>query len=180
MLHCFCYLASTKELKLQLKPLSSTNCQLQFFSNATWEEDHHSRKSQSGYICLWKSCPISWYSSSQRNIATSSTNLKLNLLSEANQENKWITNLIQKLWKIKLVSTLFHIDNYYLLDKIKVFGSHSKTKHLDIKAKYLQKKLKTKEIDIKLISSQAMIADGLTKVCSRTSLDSLLKICFAC
>lgn len=108
----------------------------------------------------------------------SSTESELNSLADANQENEWITNLIRELWQVEMTPTLFHINNSGLLDKIKDFGSHSKTKHLDIKAKYLREKFKKGEIKIKLVPSQSMIANSLTKACLQNSLDSLLNVCF--
>ena len=93
----------------------------------------------------------------------SSTESEMNALSDGSQENQWLKHLISELWQIKLEPTLFHIDNKGLLEKLKNFGSCSKTKHLDIKIKYLREELKDHHIDIKLIPSEEMTADALTK-----------------
>ncbi|KNZ46588.1 hypothetical protein VP01_7144g1 [Puccinia sorghi] len=78
----------------------------------------------------------------QKNITMSSTESELNALSDGEQENKWLTFLIEELWKTRLSPTLFHINNKGLLEKLKNFGSNSKTKHLDSKAKNLREKFK--------------------------------------
>lgn len=110
----------------------------------------------------------------------SSTESEMNALSDGAQENQWLTYLIEELWKTELAPTLFHINNKGLLEKLKNFGSNSKTKHLDIKIKGLREKFKNDEIAVKLISSNDMLADSLTKAAPLSSIrklqDSCLKV----
>jgi hypothetical protein len=85
---------------------------------------------------------------------------------------------VEELWDNKLNSTQFHIDNQGLLEKLKNFGSNSKTKHLDIKMKWLRDLYANDEISVKLIPSNSMIADTLTKPSSSDSLNTLKEKCF--
>ncbi|KNZ59137.1 hypothetical protein VP01_1796g3 [Puccinia sorghi] len=103
----------------------------------------------------------------------------MSALSNGEQENLWLSFLIEELWKIKLPPTLFHIDNKGLLEKLKIFGSNSKTKHFDIKIKNLHEKFKNKDIDVKLISSMDMIADSLTKAAPYSSIKHLQAKCLS-
>lgn len=82
--------------------------------------------------------------------------------------------MIEELWGTKLEPTDFKIDNKGLLDKVKHFGHNSKTKHLDIKAKKLRELLGNKAISVTLVKSIDMVADCLTKACSRASLNNFL------
>lgn len=109
----------------------------------------------------------------------SSTESEMSALSDGEQESQWLNFLIEELWKIKLAPTLFHIDNKGLLEKLKNFGSNSKTKHLDIKIKSLREKFKNKDIDVKLISSNDMIADSLTKAAPYSSIKKLQSKCLS-
>ncbi|KAA1118657.1 hypothetical protein PGTUg99_016361 [Puccinia graminis f. sp. tritici] len=68
----------------------------------------------------------------------------MNALSE---ENQWITYLIEELWNNKIQPTEFNVDNQGLVDKIQNFGSNSKTKHLDIKGKWLRDLKKSNQIN---------------------------------
>jgi hypothetical protein len=95
---------------------------------------------RSGTLAFWKSCPIPWNSKKQKNITMSSTKSEMNALSDGKQENQWLLFLIEELWRIKLSPTLFYIDNKGLLEKLKNFGSNSKTKNLNIKIKSLREK----------------------------------------
>ncbi|KNZ62946.1 hypothetical protein VP01_12037g1, partial [Puccinia sorghi] len=113
----------------------------------------------------------------QKNITLSSTESEMNVLSDGEQENQWLKFLIEELWKLKLDRTIFCVDNRGLMEKLKNFGSNSKTKHLDIKIKNLREKFKNKEIDVQLIPSELMIADSLSKAAPFSSVKKLQDKC---
>ncbi|KNZ58533.1 hypothetical protein VP01_1913g5 [Puccinia sorghi] len=179
VIHCWRYLAGTADLKLTLRPDPSDDSKtIQHFTDATWADDIETRLSRSGSICFWKSCPVAWNSKKQRNITLSSTEAELNALSDGVQENMWIKFLIEELYNDELQPTQFNVDNKGLVDKIENFGSNSKTKHLDIKAKWLRDLKKNNEILVKLIPSETMVADALTKPSNAESLNRLKEKCF--
>ncbi|KNZ56887.1 hypothetical protein VP01_2294g4 [Puccinia sorghi] len=178
MLHCWKYLKGTQDLGLLLKPnVNSLSRRVQFYTDATWAEDQETRVSQSGSIAFWKSCPILWNSKKQKNITLSSTESEMNALSDGEQENQWLTFLLEELWKQKLDPTVFHVDNRGIMEKLKHFGLNSKTKHLDIKIKNLRDKFMKKEIDVKLVPSGVMIADSLSKAAPHSSVKKLQDRC---
>ncbi|KNZ62369.1 hypothetical protein VP01_127g7 [Puccinia sorghi] len=179
VIHCWKYLVGTINLHLTLRPnLMDDSQALQHFTDATWADDLETRLSRSGSICFWKACPIAWNSKKQRNITMSSTEAELNALSDGVQENQWIKFLVEELWDENLKPTQFHIDNQGLLEKLKNFGSNSKTKHIDIKMKKLRDMKKNNEIAVTLIPSEEMIADSLTKPSNYESLCRLQEKCF--
>jgi transposase InsO family protein len=179
VIHCWKYLAGTSELSLNLTPDSTDQSKtLEYYTDATWADDLETRLSRSGTICFWKSCPVSWSSKKQKNITLSSTEAEMNALSDSAQENQWITYLVEELWKEKLNPTDFHVDNQGLVEKIKNFGSNSKTKHLDIKGKWLRDLKTSNQINVRLIPSEEMIADALTKASNHKSLQRLKERCF--
>ena len=81
--------------------------------------------------------------------------------------------------KQDLLPTLFHIENKGLIEKLKNFGSNSKTKHLDINIKSLQEKFKEKFINVELILSKDMIADSLLKAAPYDSVKKLQDKCLS-
>jgi hypothetical protein len=180
VLHCWRYLKGTYNVGLVLKPKRDNLIdRLNYFTDATWAEDQETRISQSGSLAFWKSCPILWNSKRQRNITLSSTESEMNALSDGEQENQWLQFLVEELSNKKLAPTLFNIDNKGLLEKLKHFGSNSKTKHLDIKIKNLRDKYQKKEIDVKLVSSDDMLADSLTKAAPLSSVKKLQDKCLS-
>ncbi|KNZ55537.1 hypothetical protein VP01_2654g2 [Puccinia sorghi] len=180
MIHCWKYLQGTKSLGLLLCPeADQLEERIHFYTDATWAEDQESRILQSGSVAFWKACPISWNSKKQKNITMSSTESEMNVLSDGEQENQWLSFLVGELWNKKLPATMFHVDNRGLLEKLKHFGSNSKTKHLDIKIKALREKFSNKDIDVNLISSDEMIADALTKEAPYNSVKKIQDKCLS-
>ncbi|KNZ62917.1 hypothetical protein VP01_12084g1 [Puccinia sorghi] len=163
VVHCWKYLKGTSELGLILQP----------------KQDKIMDWISCGSLAFWKSCPILWNSKKQKKITISSTESELNAISDGEQENQWLTFLIKELWKTRLSQTLFHIDNKGLLEKLKNFGSNSKTKHLDINAKNLREKLKNNEIAVELVPSSKMMADSLTKAAPLSSIKKLQNECLS-
>jgi hypothetical protein len=138
-------LKGTPNLGLFLQPNPSKLIDhIKFFTNVTWAEDQDSRISRSSTIAFWKSCPILWNSKKQKNITMSSTEYKTNALLDGKKENQWLSFLIEELWCVNLSPTLFQINNKALLEKLKNFGSNSKTKNLDIKIRSLGEKFNAK------------------------------------
>ncbi|KNZ61013.1 hypothetical protein VP01_1465g4 [Puccinia sorghi] len=178
MLHVWKYLKCTQDFGLILKPDPSllSDCIL-FYTNPTWAKNQETRILQSGSIVFWNSFPILWNIKNKKNITMSSTESELNALVDGEQENQWLTFLIKELWKLKNDTTLFHMDNFGLMEKLKNLGENSKTKHLDIKIKNLREKYKNKEIDDKRISSKNMIANSLSKAAQHTSIKKLQDQC---
>ncbi|KNZ54653.1 hypothetical protein VP01_2890g2 [Puccinia sorghi] len=120
-----------------LPDLSDTCNTIKHYTNATWADDLQTQ--------FWKAFPVSWNSKKQRNITLSSTEAEMNSFSD------------------KLKPTQFQIYNKGLIDKINNFGSNSKTKHLDIKAKWLCNLKNNNESCVKLIPSKEMVPDALTR-----------------
>ncbi|KNZ51160.1 hypothetical protein VP01_4063g1 [Puccinia sorghi] len=178
VLHCWKYLKG--DMGLLLKPKGGKiDKRLQFYTDTTWAEDQGTRISQSGSIAFWKSCPILWNSKKQKNITLSSTESEMNALSDGEQENQWLTFLIEELGKQKLDPTVFLVDNHGLMEKLKNFGSNFKTKQLDIKIRNLRDEFSKGEIDVKLIPSEAMIADSLSKAAPHASVKRLQDKCLS-
>lgn len=84
--------------------------------------------------------------------------------------------LVSEMWEIPTQPSIHHINNKGLDDKLKKFGCNSKTRHIDIKTKAIQEELLAHNLEIKLIPSNQMIADGLTKALPRGPLSKLLQI----
>ncbi|KNZ55812.1 hypothetical protein VP01_2576g7 [Puccinia sorghi] len=173
-LHVWKYLKGSKDLILSLRPRETSHKnELEHYTDATCADDLETCLSRSGSICFWKNCPITWNSKKKKNITLSSTEAEMNALADGAQENQWIKFVSEELWNEELEPTTFKIDNQGLAEKIKHFGSNSKTKHLDIKTKWLRDLKKYNQITVQLISSEDMVANTLTKASSFDSLKRL-------
>ncbi|KNZ62687.1 hypothetical protein VP01_1236g3 [Puccinia sorghi] len=174
---------------------------LSIFSNATWGDDPDSIMSQSVYLCYVLGSLISWNSCCQRSITYSSTKAELNPLVESFHEGLWLKALINEIWHLQIYSASYFIDNPKLIqqltmdnktfkeryctnhliekkglhDKLKKFGSNSKTHHINLRTKGLCQEIKIKNIKITLVKTQDMKADALTKLTLIEPLKNLTK-----
>ena len=171
------YLKTTKNLKLTIKYDPQQEV-LSSFSDATWGDDPVFRKSQTGYVVFHYGSPVVWNSTRQQNITYSSTESELNALLDCYLETKWIRHLINEIYHDCKFKPTLYIDNKGLDDKIKKFGSHSKSRHIDIKTKGLRDDFTNKEFKLELIPSPSMVADSLLKASSISSLKLLQKTIF--
>ncbi|KNZ50783.1 hypothetical protein VP01_423g2 [Puccinia sorghi] len=136
-----------------------------------------------------------------RSITYSSTEAELNPLVESFHEGVWLKALINEMWRLqieaaehyiddidlnkqltsddetfkKLFCTNHLIDNKGLNDKLKKFGSNSKTRHIDLRTKGIRQEIKQNKIKITLIKTHEMLADALTKPTSIEPLKNLIK-----
>ncbi|KNZ61298.1 hypothetical protein VP01_1422g2 [Puccinia sorghi] len=189
------YLKGTADLKLTLE-IKEPNQLLQIFSNASWGDNPKDRTSQSGYLCFLFGSLISWNSCKQR----SATEAELNPLVDSFHEGIWLKALLVEIWNIQMdaanhiiddpnlkeqlmmtneelqekLSNGHSINNKGLDDKVKKFGSNPKTQHIDLKTKGLRQEVKCNNIRVKLVKTNKMVANSLTKVASKPSILNLL------
>ncbi|KNZ59432.1 hypothetical protein VP01_1730g2 [Puccinia sorghi] len=194
------YIRRTQDLKLTLEA-KNQDVSLSVYSDATWGDDPDSRTSQSGYICYLLGSPVSWNSCRQRSITYSSTEAELNPLVDSFHEGIWLKSLINEIWKLQVDSakhfiddselnkqltvddetfkkeycTTHYIDNKGLDDKLKKFGSNSKTRHIDLRTKGIRQEIKARNIKIELVKTEEMIADALTKPAPISTLSRLVE-----
>lgn len=128
-------------------------------------------------ICFWNSCPFAW-NKKQKNISLSSTEAELNALLNGVQEIWWVTYLVEELCKEKLNPPELNVENQGLVENIKNFGSNSKIKHLEIEMKWLRELKDENWANIKLIPSENMVDDALTKPRNAEYLKQLQEWCF--
>lgn len=179
MLHVRKYLVGTLSLCLTLKSNRSAPGLLQVFTDSTWADDPHSQKSQTGFIIFWKSSPFAWKSRKQSNITLSSMEAELNALTDGAQESLWIQSIVGDLWRdSRIQPSDFYVDNKGLVNKVKHFGSNSKTKYIDMKMKWLREQSDSGDIHVNLIGTDKMIANSLTKAANKQALNLLATRCF--
>lgn len=94
-------------------------------------------------------------------------------------ELRWIVHLMGKIYNFPECKPRIYIYNKGLEDKIKKFGSHSKSRHIDIKTKGLREDFSLSKYDLLLISTNKMIADPLTKASAVNSLKMLQREVFS-
>ena len=124
-----------------------------------------SRKSTSGYIFLLAGGAISWRSSKQTIVATSTMEAEFIACYEATTQAIWLRNFVGGLKIVDSIERPIKIfcDNRAAIFFSKNNKSGSRSKHIDIKYLRVRENIKRHEVFIEHISTELMIADPMTK-----------------
>ncbi len=133
------------------------------YTNADWANDHANCCSISGYVFLYTGGAVSWMSKQQSTIATSSTHAEYIATVEAMKGLVWLRRLLTELQEDISGLTVLHIDNRTadLLARNPV--NHAATKHIDVRYHYIRECIADGLVMLKLIRTNNMAADILTK-----------------
>ena len=149
------------------------------FSDADWAGDVNDRKSTSGYLFKLSGAPITWMSKKQTCVALSSAEAEYVALASAVQEAVWIRQLCSDLMSKITEPLVIYEDNQSAICIAKQSSSHGRTKHIDIKYRFIENEV-GKRIELKYCCTKDMLADILTKGLSAEQfgkLRSMIGIC---
>ena len=155
------YLKGTINAKLILGDLSSTDV-VGYFDAAY--ADTIKRHSTCGYIFHYFGSPVSWSSKVQRTIALSTVESEYMAATEAAREVIWIQSVIDAMTSssVNLPISLYGDNNGAIaLSKNPEF--HPKTKHIDVRHRFITELVGSGVVTVKYIPTESMLADGFTK-----------------
>lgn len=125
--------------------------------------DTVNRRSTCEYFFLWNGSPISWCSRVQRTVALSTTEAEYMSGTEATKEAVWIRGLLSQICTDRPIKCVLRGDNQGSLALATNPIFHQRTKHIDIRQKFITEMVNTGIISVEYVSTQHMFADGLTK-----------------
>lgn len=157
----FGYLKRTAEHKLTYG--QSKDPVIAGYSDADWAGNHESRKSTSGYLFRAGNCAISWRSTRQTCVALSSTESELIALTLSAQEALWLRKLQADLQVSAPNAMIIHEDNQGCIALVANPKHHGRTKHIDVRYKFLRDHLDCGRIHVAYLPTTDMIADTMTK-----------------
>ena len=122
-------------------------------------------KSTSGHIFLFFRGAISWRSTKQKLVASSTMEAKFVACYEATTQALWLRNFIIGLKIVDSTSRPLEIfcDNSAAVFFSKNNKSGSQSKHIEIKYLKVRENVKKQKVSIEHISSKLMIVDPMTK-----------------
>ena len=155
----FRYLKGTADTGIVFSKGSKFECK--GFSDADWGGDSITRKSTSGYLFLLCGGPISWQSRKQSSVALSTAEAEFISLASAVQESLWLNNLISVFCRTD--SIVINVDNQSAICIAKNNQFHKRTKHVDIKYKFVRDCIDKGLVQLEYCCTELMLADFLTK-----------------
>jgi hypothetical protein len=138
------------------------------YVDADWASDINDRRSITGYVFVLANGAVSWSSKKQTSVALSSTEAEYMAASAATKEAIWIWTLIRELNMIPSPKpTLLLLDNQSAMSLAKNSVFHDRTKHISIRHHFIREQLEMGEVAVDYISTNAQVADILTKGLTR-------------
>jgi hypothetical protein len=172
------YLKNTKDYQLTYS--KSGNQKLIGYSDASFGGDSANRKSHGAYIFTLAGASIGWKSKLQRRIAKSSTEAELLAASDTVSEAKYIAKILEDLHFDSNICVTLYQDNQPAIAIQTGTAGIKRCKHADIDFHYIREAIEFKEIEIKHIPSNDMLADPLTKPPNGPMLKRLKPLLFGC
>lgn len=143
------------------------------FSDSDYAGDPSTRKSTTGYLFLLNGGPVAWSSKRQPCVALSSTEAELIAACEATKEAICLRRLLSDLEPDLGGPVPIMCDNQSTIQLVKNPVHHQRTKHIDVRYKFITGHQEEGEIDIKYITTQEQLADPLNKPISNPRFSSL-------
>jgi hypothetical protein len=144
------------------------------YSDASFAEDPETRRSTSGYLFMLAGGAISWKSSRQELVTTSSTEAEYVGYSSAAKEAAWVRGLLQELNRPAAQMPLY-VDNNSGISLAESNAYRARTKHIDVRYHYIRQEVQRGRIELKYLPTEEMPADGLTKPLSRAPFEAFIK-----
>lgn len=143
------------------------------YSDASYAEDHETRRSQTGTAIQICGGFVLWNSKRQVTTAVSSAEAEYQALSSTVKEAMWVKSLLLDLG---LYTGPFKVlvDNTSTISWATEFRVVSRAKHIDVMHHYVQDVFADKRLLIDYVPSSDQLADPLTKALGRTILESFL------
>ncbi|GBM05418.1 Retrovirus-related Pol polyprotein from transposon TNT 1-94 [Araneus ventricosus] len=170
------YVFNTMYYKINLS--DTHNTRLTMYSDSSWGCKLNDRHSTSGCIMLFGNVPITWKSQKQKCIALSSMEAEFIALTESVKCIIWYSKILKELNLIDFRMPELYCDSQSAIHFSKNNIENSKTKHIDIKYKFVPKLLYDKEFELNYINSKENLADFLTKPLVKEKFLSVIKVIF--
>jgi hypothetical protein len=157
------YLTRTKDYMLTYS--RSDQLEIIGYSDSDFAGCQVSRRSTSGYIFLLAGGAISWKSTKQTLIASSTMAAEFVVCYEASNLGIWLRNFVTGLRILNGIERplKLYCDNNSAVLYSNNNRSSSKSKHIDIKFLVVKERVQSGQISIEHIGTNSMIVDPLTK-----------------
>ena len=148
--------------------------QVQVYSDSDFSGDYETRRSRSGTLVLINKAPVVWLSQKQPQVVLSSTEAEFVAATAASTYVCWLKNLLSEVGIQVTEAIDLFMDNQSAIKLIKNPEYHHKTKHIDIKYKFVREHFEWGNIDLKFVPTDKQLADFLTKPLAASKFNSFI------
>lgn len=136
------------------------------YCDSDYAADIDDRKSTSGFIFTMNGGAISWGSRKQAVVAQSTAEAEYTALGMATKEAIWLRSLNYEILGVSNAIQMY-CDNKSAIDMARNNNVSERTKHIDIKLKFVHNEIDNGKILLNHVPSDKMLADVLTKSLTR-------------
>ena len=168
----FAYLRKTKDYRLKLEV--EEVMQIRDYADADFAGDHQEWRSTTGYVVMLGKAPISWKSVDQRCITLSTLESECHALSTSLVEALWLQDVLKEIDG----STANIIECFEDNAACVVLANNEslgRAKHIAVLFHFVKELVRSGKVNVSGISSEDMIADGLTKPVPKRRIANVLK-----
>ena len=138
------------------------------YSDADYANDVETRRSTTGYCILYGNAPVAWRCQRQNIVSLSTTEAEYISGSDLVKELLPIRAMLIELDQIKDAPVKVFVDNQSTICIAKDEGGQQRTKHIDVRNKWLTEQQAERKIDLQFVPGEKQVADMLTKPLHKT------------
>ena len=134
-------------------------------------------RSTTGFVFMINGSPVAWNSRKQTVTAQSSTEAEYMAVSEAAKQAIWIRHFLYSIGKEAVYNmgpTTIYEDNQGAIKLADNPVNHPKTKHIAVRYHAIREHIANGEIRLEYLSTDRMVADGLTKATNHVTQELLV------
>ena len=174
--HLWRYIQGTKDFALVLGTPPGIPNNLTVYADAAFADDIQSRYSTAGHIATLGKSPIHWTSRLQNLVTTSTTEAEFVNLTPAGKTLLWLSSLMQELGKECPKPLVLFTDSRNARHTVLNPLNSARTRYIDVRYKWVIDMVRKGRFEVCHISTNEMVADGLTKGLSKEKHNAFLKM----
>ncbi|KAL3160750.1 hypothetical protein ABBQ32_14128 [Trebouxia sp. C0010 RCD-2024] len=132
------------------------------YCDSDYASDAHTRRSTTGFVYTFGGGAISWGSKLQPTVAVSTTEAEYMAAAQAVKEALWLRTLLCS-FGMKIGAMTTYCDSQGAIKLLKHPIASARSKHIDVMHHFARERVSRKEVCFEYISTEAMVADCLTK-----------------
>lgn len=155
------YLKGSRDEGIMYK--KNMNVSVTGYTDSDYAGDIVTRRSMTGVLVMMGGAPVVWKSRLQQVVALSTAEAELMAAVEGCKELIWSKKVLYDVFGDYMNKINVNIDNQSTIQILKNPAHHQKTKHVDVKLKYLRGVYENSGLVFKYCPTNEQLADGLTK-----------------
>ena len=165
MLRIIKYVLDSRHLGLRIEPQGRVGSawNIVAYTDSDYATDPETCRSISGYVVYIHGVPISFKTAQQKSVTLSSAEAEWTALSEAVKEIKFLIQLCENVQIKVQLPVVVRVDNNAAIFMSKNVTTTSRTKHVDVRTKFVRELQQSGVISIKFVRSEDNISDILAK-----------------